>query len=1293
MAKRKPIFEEEDKQRRGAKAAAIEEAKAAARKKVEEVERKEREAWKAAQEREEENKAGSPRRRPGRGSDHVLPKKSAGSEGSHVSPKSREEERTGKKEPHVLPMESMGHRGPDPSIGGPASSSSSVGLVSVFDVMLRTQKEAEERGRSTRDGRVYGLGSEGAKPKEKVSQVSPKPKAERKTLEQGLKDMRLFSQDHLSKLKMAKPPDDIVEIDLPLAPGMKKELEPDDEILWHGSSLLLLEEIMEEYWRNRGRGLKELTSRSESRTYKNKDGSKTRGGEGRDVFGSDMLVTAGGYPMESWVKVAKGYAMKGDKVYKDQPYPMLVIIAFSATKANGTWRYTGKANNRQWAFSQEDCVMRRLLVRPVPEEGDQGIKLPWHLRNRKKDEDDEDEDKDDKHPDGWEPAPGEAGKQGWMVSSRKPRPSNDPSWTKEKAKEAYRTSTSRTISSTKRIVPERFGNMVLDLRKARGSVAGGGSKKEASSREAAREKQMEEDAAILRRAQDLNEEEAQSLHEGVLERCRTEQGPQAVRTDWAEVPTSSEDEDGFKKPKLGAGILGNGPPLKVKVFGKQKEFHDGSGLCSPGRWAPDRRNLPEATANGSDLAKLLSDRLHMLVSKMEYKKKISVLAAGKGEVGPFDWDEIQEGREMIAAAIVEVGGPTTPTDPENNQCFLHGMIGNLLRLFEDPDWRIYSGNKRSFSTGVWIGANEKLPRTPALYERKTKWKHYSEDLESGIPQSKSNYGSAKAHKEFILGHFSLEEDMYFMRRERLEVAQAEYGDRLRIAALAALEKSEDSFRIIHDGTHDVLVNPSVKVRDQTRSPGIGEVETIHQRNRQRGGSHFALKEDVGAAHRRCLIERKDHGLQACQVEEEEVWMNEVGTFGIGSAAYWWGRLISGPNRIVLYILGRAWFWQLIFADDYSWVASGANAIINLLMAVFLRVLLGCPFSWKKFRGGYHYVDYTRFQVGLYESRSRWLAGYIRRILKEGATSIKNFREGLGRTGFAAGAIDHPRPFLGRPYAWTAVMPPGTFAKPPVLVKIILRYIEEEIRGGGNMRTAEPPEETEVEAFRADAKAEGQTVGIGGWEVLEDTPPEHARWFSITLTKKNAGWAFDGGEPFRKIASLELMGTLLCVLAFPPPESKRREGTPLITFTATTDNLGNKAALSKLMTTKFPLCAATMELCSTLSKQGRPLRLNWAPREQNVEADELSNDKCHRFDPKLRVDVEPLLKEMKLFNKIVKYGRELYNDIAVAKTVRKVERARGSQEERSHKESRRSDRGKASRRSPEKSRPMKERERW
>ena len=101
--------------------------------------------------------------------------------------------------------------------------------------------------------------------------------------------------------------------------------------------------------------------------------------------------------------------------------------------------------------------------------------------------------------------------------------------------------------------------------------------------------------------------------------------------------------------------------------------------------------------------------------------------------------------------------------------------------------------------------------------------------------------------------------------------------------------------------------------------------------------------------------------------------------------------------------------------------------------------------------------------------------------------------------------------------------------------------------------------------------------------------------------------------------------------------------------------GNKFAVAKLMTTKFPLCAALMQLSSTLAKRNQRLKLKWTPRDQNFEADELSNGITHRFRPENEVKVDSILRELTIFNKMVKYGRGLYDEIKQVKDERKRRR--------------------------------------
>ena len=87
----------------------------------------------------------------------------------------------------------------------------------------------------------------------------------------------------------------------------------------------------------------------------------------------------------------------------------------------------------------------------------------------------------------------------------------------------------------------------------------------------------------------------------------------------------------------------------------------------------------------------------------------------------------------------------------------------------------------------------------------------------------------------------------------------------------------------------------------------------------------------------------------------------------------------------------------------------------------------------------------------------------------------------------------------------------------------------------------------------------------------------------------------------------------------PSESGRRDAT--LVLGGSTDNQGNAFAVSKMLTTRFPLNAVLMEVAAQCLARGIRLHLSWTPRGQNVEADELSNGLWHRFAPGKRVAVD------------------------------------------------------------------------
>jgi hypothetical protein len=294
-------------------------------------------------------------------------------------------------------------------------------------------------------------------------------------------------------------------------------------------------------------------------------------------------------------------------------------------------------------------------------------------------------------------------------------------------------------------------------------------------------------------------------------------------------------------------------------------------------------------------------------------------------------------------------------------------------LLDDPDWRILATSKESYSSGVRVGCGLKMPRTPAVFQRKVKQRKYDE---TDLVLEMKNYPTAAQAAEDLQRQYEEEEQMGLMFPLSLKTAGMKYpGDRLRIAAQGAIPKPDGSFRPIHDGTHGVRVNNEIKVRDQLAFPGPADEAIQLTIAKEDGwGVVIALASDIRKAHRRVKHRECDWGLMACRVSDssETVWINRVGTFGIGSIAYWWGRLAAAMGRLVGHVCQQELIWMTIFADDIKVAAGGPKKYLNILKVYTLWLALGAPFVWTKFQGGLeidfvgYWLDYSRFEMGLSE---------------------------------------------------------------------------------------------------------------------------------------------------------------------------------------------------------------------------------------------------------------------------------------------------------------------------------------
>ena len=158
-----------------------------------------------------------------------------------------------------------------------------------------------------------------------------------------------------------------------------------------------------------------------------------------------------------------------------------------------------------------------------------------------------------------------------------------------------------------------------------------------------------------------------------------------------------------------------------------------------------------------------------------------------------------------------------------------------------------------------------------------------------------------------------------------------------------------------------------------------------------------------------------------------------------------------------------------------------------------------------------------------------------------------------------------------------------------------------------------------ELFRADAKAEGTVIVLGGWCLpggRED--PAQAKWFSVTLGPEEVPWAYAKGLPYRVVAALELLATIICLMLFVKAAAAPKGAA--LRLVGSTDNKTNSAVISKYMTTAFPLSVILMELATLAQDLNVQLALEWRARELNIEADALTNLDFSAFKAENRLPV-------------------------------------------------------------------------
>ena len=144
------------------------------------------------------------------------------------------------------------------------------------------------------------------------------------------------------------------------------------------------------------------------------------------------------------------------------------------------------------------------------------------------------------------------------------------------------------------------------------------------------------------------------------------------------------------KPTTSASPLGGrGFPRRTWALGKYHDYHDGSGLISPGRWDPECRTFPMGD-RWEELRCRLLEPLQAEYSEVEIQKLVLKLACGPKEQILSD-SCISSGRIVIEEWLSKHAAgysSSAARQIEPGQPFCLHMLKFLLKEMGDPDFQV-----------------------------------------------------------------------------------------------------------------------------------------------------------------------------------------------------------------------------------------------------------------------------------------------------------------------------------------------------------------------------------------------------------------------------------------------------------------------------------------------------------------------------------------------------------------------------------------------------------------------------
>jgi len=398
------------------------------------------------------------------------------------------------------------------------------------------------------------------------------------------------------------------------------------------------------------------------------------------------------------------------------------------------------------------------------------------------------------------------------------------------------------------------------------------------------------------------------------------------------TPRESGNSPGFRRSLLGwRQPTDRLFPQPVRVGGRYRPLQSGGGLQCPGRFDPNHR--PPARLRF--LTKTLIEELvrpyyrpeeptnrRSLIDDYQRGAKLGFTVNGKKGVCPFPADQIHRARQAVSRTLHEKGFPHA-LDQTPRQPFYLDLVSAMATANRDSEAQLTRRIRRD--GGVPLGVDEVLEDIPEHYPADKP--ELDPELDPPWNPDMENYSSAALHIDELLKTYSEEvhEGMCTGPFNTYDDLVTYLGGQTPVMVPLGGKQERTKVRAIHDGSApgtNARIQRNCRTRIQL--PGIQDARQMSAVAHQRGVRLGLLQLDYARAHRRVPLLPKDWKY-LCIKLLDGYWCNHVGTYGVASAQFYWGRVAGLLHRIgynlqttpdlQTYDQIRNFFWSLLYVDD------------------------------------------------------------------------------------------------------------------------------------------------------------------------------------------------------------------------------------------------------------------------------------------------------------------------------------------------------------------------------------------